>query len=100
MKVFVATFCKEGSRKMWKPLVIAVVLAVGATAVPSAIAAPNLAVGPNLAMGADHRGLVTTASRGYGCLGEPDTWLPGTLQIDGPTASAGEDAKAYDCALA
>ena len=79
---------------MRKPLVIAAFLAVGATAVPSAIAAPNLAVG------ADHRGLVTTASQGYGCLGEPDTWLPGTLQIDGPTASAGEDAKAYDCALA
>ena len=44
-----------------------------------------------------------------GCLGEPGSWLPGTLQIDEPAVPAkanptapspGDGAVAHDCALA
>lgn len=53
-------------------------------------------------------GQLGEASVDEGCLGEPGSWVPGTLQIDGPTASAGanppapassDEAGAYDCAL-
>ncbi len=45
------------------------------------------------------------AGLGQGCLGEPGTWLPGTLQIDEPAEPAGSERPmqrqptVQDCAL-
>ena len=94
---------------MRKHSVIAGLLAVGAMVPLSAAAAPEHGFEEALEHSLDFAAQGIVASVDKGCLGEPGSWLPGTLQIEGQAASVGAKAAnpattdnpdAFDCALA
>ena len=93
---------------MRKHLVIAGLLAVCAVSPLPAVAAPGYTPGTDLDQAIGPVGQRIATSVEQGCLGEPGSWLPGTLQIESPAASAGtspqaseprDESGAYDCAL-
>ena len=100
--------CKEGTGKMRTHLVIAGLLAVGAMGSLLADAAVGHTLGKDPHQAMDPSGLGIAATVEQGCLGEPGSWLPGTLQIESPAAAAGtspqasassDEASVYDCSL-
>ncbi|WP_299616018.1 hypothetical protein [Pelagibius sp.] len=86
---------------MSQPFLAAAVVALGSTLAAAAAATPQEAV--------DRFMPQQKASVGFDCLGEPSTWLPGTLQTHGKSAvtdssstanRSAPDRSTSDCALA